>query len=53
MTSLPGHLWSREVTLRDFLYVTVTSCELQPCRSYKLYKARAFGLSQPLPGDFR
>ena len=50
MTSLPGHLRSREVIS---CHVNTSSYELQPCRSSNAAKTWLTGLLQPLPGDFR
>jgi len=51
MTSLPGPLWSPEVTWRHFLS-RPPYCELQPCRKWRVQYTRVFGLLQFLPGDF-
>jgi len=45
-----SHLSSRHVVS---CHVTASSCELQPCRKWNVQYTRAFGLLQPLPGDFR
>jgi len=45
-----GHLRSRDVI---FCCVTASSCELQPCRKWKVQYTPVFGLLQTLPGDFR
>jgi len=46
--SSSGHLRSRDAISS---HVTV-SCELQPCRKWNVQYTPAFGLLQPLPGDF-
>jgi len=45
-----GHWKSRDVIS---FHVTASSCELQPCRKWNAPYTPAFGLLQPLPGDFR
>jgi len=49
MTSLPGHFQSRDIIS---CYVTATSCEFQPCRSWNVPKTWLIHL-QLLPVDFR
>jgi len=53
MSSLLGDLWSPEFTWLHLLSVTASSCEQQPCRKWNVQYTPAFGLPQPLPGDFR
>jgi len=45
-----GHVRARDVIS---CHVTVTSCELQPCRSSNLLKTWLIGLLQPLLCDFQ
>jgi len=45
-----GHLRSRHVIS---CHMTASSYELQRCRKWNVQCKPAFGLSQPLPGDFR
>ena len=49
MTSLPGHLRSRDVIS---CHVTASSFQLQPCRKSNVQYTLVFGLLWPLPGDF-
>jgi len=48
MTSLPGHLWSRDV---NSCHVTASSCELQPCSKWNVQYMALLCFLQPLPGD--
>jgi len=53
MTSLPGHFRSCEVCDVISCHVTVTSRELQSCRSSNVPKTRLIDLLHPLIGDFQ
>jgi len=53
MTLLPGHFRSNEVTDIISCHVIASSCELQPCRKWKVQCTRVFAHLQPLTGDFR
>jgi len=45
-----GHLRSHDVISYR---VTVSFCELQPCRKWNVECTRVFGLLQPFPGDLQ
>jgi len=53
MTSLPGHIWSPEITWRHFLSRHCILRELLPCRKWNVQYMPVFGPLQPLPGNFR